>query len=239
VSEAPVEPYPRGELVRRWGFTDVAITLLGTIVLGTLVASLALAVTHPGTTGRAWANVVLLVAPWIVLGGWPVYASRTRGDGPVKDFGLRLTGRGALTGFVGGIAALLLAQLVAWATEAISGHPFDSAVGALASDMTTSRGALVVLGLCTIFGAPVVEELAFRGLTFGAFVRLGQPVPLSVLWSSLLFAMFHFELIRLPLLLVIGLVLGTVRAYTGSTAASMVAHATVNLAAGLTIMTMH
>ncbi len=222
----------------RWGFSDVAITLIGTIILGTVVASLAFAVSQPGTVLRSWLNVLVLVTPWLVLGGWPIYASRTRGNGPFQDFGLRLTWRDAGIGVLGGMLALGLADVTAIITEHFT-HPFDSAVGSLADDMKVSRAALVLLALCTAFGAPIVEELAFRGLTFGAFRLLGQPVALSVLWTAIIFAAFHFELIRLPLLLVIGLVLGAVRAYTGKTAASMVAHATINIPAAFAIALIH
>src|SRR5437773_731573 len=83
---------------------------------------------------------------------------------------LRLTWRSALVGAGGGLAALLGASEVADLQVRITHHAFDSAVGTVASDVASrSHAALVVLALCTAVGAPVVEELAFRGLTYGAF----------------------------------------------------------------------
>ena len=95
---------------------------------------------------------------------------------------------------------------------------------------------LVVLALCTAFGAPIVEELAFRGLVFGSFRRLGVSVAVSVVSTAAVFAAFHLEAVRFPLLFTIGLVLGTVRATTDSTAASMLSHMVVNIPGALGIL---
>ena len=114
--------------------------------------------------------------------------------------------------------------------------PFDSAVGDLALSMTKGSPPLVVLALCTAFGAPIVEELAFRGLVFGSFRRLGTSVAVSVVSTAAVFAGFHLEAVRFPLLFTIGLVLGTVRATTNSTAASMVSHMVVNIPGALGIL---
>jgi membrane protease YdiL (CAAX protease family) len=223
-----------------WGFGDVAITLGLTLVLGTIVALVVRALVDgawSSQTGRAWASLLLLVVPWLALAGWPIFASRTRGNGPVRDFGLTASWSQAAVGFVGGVLALLLGSFVAAVQEKITGHQISSAVGELAQNTTSaSAAALAILALCTVLGAPVVEEIAFRGLTFGAFRKMGQPVVWSVVWTTLMFALFHFELQRVLVLLVIGGCLGWVRAQTGSTAASMVTHMTVNLPGAIAIL---
>jgi membrane protease YdiL (CAAX protease family) len=226
----------------RWGFGDVAITLVATLFLGTaiaLVVDALVAGPWSSPTGRAWASLLLLVVPWVSLAGWPLLASRTRGNGPRRDFGLTLDWRQAGVGFAGGVVALFVGTWVAVAQEHLTGQKLSSAVGDLAQNTTSaSAGALAILALCTAFGAPVVEEIAFRGLTFGAFQKMGQPVVWSVAWTTLIFGLFHFELARLGVLLVIGACLGAVRAYTGSTAASMVTHMTVNLPGAVAILTL-
>jgi len=235
-------PAPDGRPRPRWGFVDVAVTLGGAILLGTLTAVALLGVEGSASTAqaKAWGLVVGLVVPWVALAGWPLYASKRKGAGPMTDFGLRLRWRAALLGVAGGVGALAVAYAVAAIQVSITGRTFDSAVGGVARDVASgSRVALVILALCTVVGAPVVEELAFRGLTYGAFRLQGQSRALSVVWTALLFAMFHFEPVRLPVLLVLGLFLGAVRARTGSTSASMVAHAVVNLPGALTILTLH
>lgn len=219
---------PDAPAVARWGFSDVAITLVGTIVLGVVVILITDPLRRQGGQAEAWVILALLIVPWLCLGGWPIYAARTRGNGPRIDYGLTLTWRTFGVGVLGGLVALVLASLVAAVTERISGQ-FDSAVGDLAIAMATSPIQLSILALCTAFGAPIVEELAFRGLVFGSFLRFGVSTLVSVVATAALFAGFHFEGIRLPLLLTIGLVLGTVRAITKSTAASIVSHMVVNI----------
>jgi len=225
----------------RWGFPDVAVTLLGAIVIGNALALVLVAMKgHASPAAQAWMALGVLVGPWVLLGGWPVYAARRKGSGPVRDFGLRIDAGSAAIGVLGGLAGLATASLVAWVQVQITHTPLDARVSSVARDIVAaSRPALVLFALATAFGAPIVEELAFRGLTFGAFRRAGQGVPWATLWTTGLFAVFHFEPARLPVLLVLGGWLGVVRAYTGSTAASMVAHMTVNIPGAVLILGLH
>ena len=229
-SEAGEPPAPR------WGFGDVAITVGLAVFLGTLVASVSRRWIDSGGSAAAWSIVALLVVPWIALAGWPLYAAHAKGRGPRADYRLVLNGRGLLIGVVGGVVALVVATGVQNVTERVLGHPFDSTVGVLAQTVAVNRAALVVFALCAAFGAPVVEEIAFRGLLFGAFRRVGFPLAWSIVYTSLAFAVFHLELVRLPLLLTIGLVLTGVRALADSTGASIVAHMCVNLPGALGIL---
>ena len=73
----------------RWGFGDVVVTLLGALVIGNVLALLLLPPTTPDhpVTGHAWQTLLVLVGPWVALAGWPLFATRTRGNGPVRDLG--------------------------------------------------------------------------------------------------------------------------------------------------------
>jgi membrane protease YdiL (CAAX protease family) len=232
---------PGASAALRWGFGDVAVALLGAIVVGNALAVVLFEMKgHSSPAAQAWMAVAVLVGPWCLLGGWPAYAARRKGSGPVRDFGLRLGWRSAAVGVLGGVAGLLCASAVAEVQVTITGHGFDARVTSVAQHIVAaSRPALVLFALATAFGAPVVEELAFRGLTFGAFRKVGQPVVWATVWTTVLFAAFHFEPVRLPVLLVLGGWLGAVRAYTGSTAASMVAHMTVNIPGAVLILGLH
>jgi membrane protease YdiL (CAAX protease family) len=86
------------------------------------------------------------------------------------------------------------------------------------------------------FGAPVVEELAFRGMLFSALLKRGVGARRTTVLVALTFAIFHFEWIRLPLLLVIGLVLGYLRERTGRVGASVVAHSVNNIIGALSLL---
>lgn len=234
-SDEAVEPVPR------WGLGDVAVTLLMTLVLGSVVAVLVDVVAPVGGpgAGRAWGTIALLVVPWTALAGWPLVASRDKGNGPRRDYGLTLTWAQGAIGVAGGACGLGAALLVAAAQQAITHSTLSSAVGDIAQSTTSaSAAAVVVLAACTAFGAPVVEELAFRGLTYGALLKRGLGRGWSVLGVTVAFAVFHFEPQRILVLAVLGASLGLVRMYTGSTAASMVAHMTINIPGALAILSL-
>ena len=226
----------------RWGFGDVVVTLLGALVIGNVLALLLLPQTTPDhpVPGHAWATLVVLVGPWLALAGWPLYATRTRGNGPVRDLALRTTWRSAVIGVLFGAAGLASALVVlAIQQSLVHDEPNARAADVAHIFVSTSPTALVLFALATAFGAPVVEEIAFRGLTYGAFVKRGVPVVWSVLATAGLFALFHFEPQRLLVLAVLGVWIGAVRAVTGSTTASMVAHMAVNIPGAIGILLVH
>ncbi len=239
----PLEAQPpqHPQVEPRWGFGDVAVALGGAIVIGNLAAVLLVSEAgHVSGAVRAWTAVVVLTGPWLLLGGWPLYAARTKGNGPVRDLALRITWRHAGVGVLGGAAGLLTASLVAQLQVAITHQQLDARAADVAHDIVAaSPAALAVFAVATAFGAPVVEELAFRGLTYGSLRKRGVTPAWSVVWTTALFAGFHFEPARLLVLAVLGGWIGWVRAVTGSTTASMVAHATVNVPGALLILLAH
>ena len=234
-----MDPLPVGTEVqdeRRWGLGDFWITLALYLFFGIIGGVLVLGAPD-NPDAKAWALVASVVLPWIGLIGWPLYATRTKGRGPVADLRLRATGGGLVFGAAAGVVGLLLAAVIAAVTERIMGHSLESSVGQLADDIAdASPWPLLVLALLAVFAAPVVEEIAFRGLAFGAFEKRGWAPWASILTSAALFAAFHLELTRFALLFVVGIVLGYVRAHTRSTGASMVTHMVNNLPGGIALI---
>ena len=83
-----------------------------------------------------------------------------------------------------------------------------------------------VLSICV--QPAVFEELAFRGVLFGALARvLGNSEALLV--SALMFAILHLSMPSLPHLFVLGLALGWLRIRTGSLFPCVLLHFTHNL----------
>lgn len=74
---------------------------------------------------------------------------------------------------------------------------------------------------------PIAEELAFRGFLWSAFARSGSTGTALAL-STLAFALLHHDPANLPSAAFLGLVLGVLRANTGSVVPSVVAHVTLN-----------
>jgi membrane protease YdiL (CAAX protease family) len=209
----------------RWGLWDVFWALIGAVVIGTAVGVLLLSLNAP-----LWTEVIIgTSAPWIAFAGWPLFVTHWRGNGPRIDLGLRLTWPDAGWGVLAGIASIICASAGAAITQLFA-PDFTSAAGDAADELlnTGSRLTVTVFALMVMVGAPIVEELFFRGLLFAALRKRGVGTVLTIVITAVLFAGFHFEPVRLLVLLPTGLLLGVVRAKTGSTAASMVAHGIVN-----------
>ena len=217
----------------RWGLWDVLITLGGALVLGVAAALVLDALSAP----RAIQVLVGGMAPWLALAGWPLFITSVRGNGPRMDLSLSLSWRDAGSGLVGGVIAIIAAVVVALATAAIFGE-FNSAAGDVGVELKAlgDYWLLIAFGLMIAVGAPIAEELAFRGLFFAALRKHGVGPVLSVVITAVAFALFHLEPARLGVLVTIGLVLGIVRLRTGSLGASMVAHGVVNAPAAVILV---
>ncbi len=217
----------------RWGLWDVLITLGGALLLGVAAALLMGALSAP----LALQVLVGGMAPWLALAGWPLFITSVRGNGPRMDLSLSLSWRDAGSGLVGGVIAIIAAVVVALATAAIFGE-FNSAAGDVGVELKAlgDYWLLIAFGLMIAVGAPIAEELAFRGLFFAALRKHGVGPVLSVVITAVAFALFHLEPARLGVLVTIGLVLGIVRLRTGSLGASMVAHGVVNAPAAVILV---
>lgn len=222
-----------GAAARSWGLRDVLVALALWLLL-VLVGLVALLLLPPAIGTDPWLVVVLVVLPWVGLLGWPLLATSRWGCGPVRELRLRCTRSQALTGVFGGLVAVVCALVVAAVTAEVTGRVPTSAAGDLVADLASEGlGPVVVLALLSVVGAPLVEEVAFRGLLYGALEKAGRSTGTCVVVSAVVFAVFHLEPGRLPLLLVSGVVLGVVRARTGSTGAAVVAHVVNNAPGGI------
>lgn len=215
----------------RWGMADVLIALL----LALLVPSLVLGGLIAAGVPRLGAVVLLgsAMLPWIGFGLWPWLTTRLQGNGPKIDLGLSFERIDLAWGLLGGALCLGLGTVAAELTTLVVGE-FGSAAGDAVSNAEVADWAIVVFALCALVGAPLFEELCFRGLAFAAVARWtaarGLPaVPWATIVSALLFTLIHFEPVRFLVLLVIGLVLSWLRARTGRIGASVIAHSLNNL----------
>ncbi|MDQ7029400.1 MAG: CPBP family intramembrane metalloprotease [Ardenticatenia bacterium] len=87
--------------------------------------------------------------------------------------------------------------------------------------------ALGLMVLVVVGVAPVCEELLFRGLIFTTLNAYHRPRTAYGL-SALLFALFHFQPLAFPPLLVLGLLLAHLYRRTGSVWSPVVFHALIN-----------
>lgn len=221
----------------RWGIPDIAYTLVGALVFSVIGVILALALQSLVGLSLAWSLIIGLVTPWIAIAGWPLLVTVWRGNGPRIDLGLRITWTDVGWGVVGGIASLIGSGLVALALVGIVGD-FTSSAGEVAEEIISSGPflAIVIFALLLAVGAPIVEEIAFRGLAYGAIVRKGLHPAWAITITAVLFAAFHLEPTRLPILLVSGAIFGILRWYTKGLGAPIIAHAVNNTPGALFLL---
>jgi len=218
----------RGVILRppRWGIPDAIVALLGFVVLSVIVAVVA------GLIGLPfWVTLLLGVfIPWLALGGWPLLTTAFQGNGPIIDLGIIVRWKDVGWGLLGGVAALVAGSVVALIVQAVAGD-VSSAAADLGQDLRSEAGLIPVLifALAVGFGAPIVEELAFRGLGYNALVKRGLPTYAVIIITTVAFSLFHLEPVRIPILLASGAILAVLRWQTRGVGAPIVAHMVNNL----------
>jgi uncharacterized protein len=224
---------------------DVTIREAVLVWLGAWVAGVVVGGAIAGASG---ASTLVEAGPgWLAasaLGQWTpmvaaiVFLGRRFGTGDlVRDFGLSFRPVDLLGVPIGVFTQLVLVRLVYLPLEGLWPDAFTmDKIEQRARDTYDSAhgGGVVLLVLVVVVGAPLVEELAYRGLLQGAFTRrLNDWVGLVVVAAW--FALIHFQPVEIPGLFVVGLVLGVAAIRTDRLGMSVVAHMAFN-ATGLVLV---
>ena len=219
----------------RWGISDAIIPLLGFVLITVALAAGGSLLGIP----LPWLLLLGISLPWIALAGWPLLTTSFQGNGPRIDLGLRLTWSDVGWGVIGGFAALMAGGAIALLLQAIFGE-FTAAAGEVGNQLRDEGPMLAVIAfaLCVAIGAPIAEEIAFRGMAYNALAKRGLSTAWVIAITTLAFSLFHLEPLRAPILLASGLVLGVLRWKTRSLGAPIVAHVVNNLpgAAGILLL---
>jgi membrane protease YdiL (CAAX protease family) len=231
----PVAPpfVPKGPGIKGGG---VAAIGAGAGLLGTIAVAVAYAAGSPGPIqgNNPWYLLASQLALWVGFVGAVMVASRRNGTGSLSaDYGLswpRLKDwwLGFLGSWVGRIFPLILLVCIIL-TGADFGNSNSTSPKILGMTPSGTAGWVVLIVL-PVFGAPLVEELFFRGLLQGAFTRRIGSIP-ALFVTAIIFSCAHIlnEGILAPIVLFpMALVLGYLRHRTGRLAAGMVAHAFFN-----------
>jgi membrane protease YdiL (CAAX protease family) len=185
---------------------------------------------------------VLQVPLWAGYLGAPLYAARVKGNGLVADFRLRMEALDVPKGLGAGLAAQIvlipvfyllfftLADAVGWDLD----RDVSGAARELVSKATDPLG-VVLLVLITVVGAPIIEELFFRGLLLRSVERrFGSRWGLWA--SSVVFGAVHLQALQFPALVLIGLVLGWLTLRTDRLGPAIWAHVAFNGTATATLL---
>ena len=225
----------------RWGIPDAIATLVLTMVIALgAVGALALLHRELGVPRPSGTVLVLVgaVLPWMGLLGIPLLVSFRKGNGPVRDYGLHINASIVRAGVAAGFVAIVAASTIGIAQMSLTGERFTSTAGEVAKKLSQDPLAVITLAIVAAVGAPIVEEIAMRGLLYGALVKRGISEKFTVVITAFVFAAYHLEPARLPLLFATGLVLGEVRRRTGSTSAAIVAHGVNNSLAAVGLLSL-
>ena len=217
----------------RWGLGDAAAGAAIGFVASGVAASIWTAAT--GTDVESLGALAAgQIGLWLGLLGWPVVASRVKGSGSlVDDFGLRARPVDALGLLVGVACQVVVIPLLYLLVQLVTGDLDVEGPARELADRAHGAG-FVVLALLVVFGAPVVEELFFRGLLLRAAERRwGTRWALAI--SSVAFAASHFQLVQFPGLALVGLVFGILVVRSGRLGPGIAAHIAFNATAVVTL----
>ena len=241
----------RPEVEPTWGVSDAALGWVIAESMGVLASGILLSATgHVDRMGQAaldginkvtgqhlvasfvplWMIAVLQAFLWFGLLGAPIVATRLKGNGVVRDLGLRFEWVDVPIGVaVGMLCQFILVPLLSYPWVWILGRhtgDLDQPARDLADKATDPIG-IILLVLIVVIGAPIVEELFFRGLLQRSIARRSSTA-VAVAGSAAVFGLTHFELLQLPALVGFGVVLGLLAVRTGRLGPSIFAHLSFN-----------
>ena len=217
----------------RWGMGDAALGWLaaqtcGAITLG-LVAVLS-GVDEADDLSLGWLALGQL-GLWLGFIGATWAAAQFKGNGLVRDFGVRGRPWDSIVGLGVGVATQLLVLPLLYLPIYVLFDKNSEDVEQVARDLTdraTDPVGVVLLVLIVGICAPIAEELFYRGLVFRSIENRYGTWP-GIVGSGLVFGASHFQLLQLPGLAVFGMILAYLTSRTGRLVPAIFAHVAFNM----------
>lgn len=219
----------------RWGAVDLVVAfvvaqLASALGFALFAAAQGIPMDQLDTDALSIGEVALLQVPlWLGLLGVPLLATRLRGNGPVRDLGLRTTLRDVPVGLAIGVACQLVLVPLVTLPIFIFTDTDQEALEAPARELTDKAQGpgVLVLVLVVVVAAPLAEEVFFRGMLQRTLAR-SLPIWPAMLITSVLFGISHFQALQLPALAAFGLVLSVLAHRSGRLGLSIWAHVGFN-----------
>ena len=215
-----------------WGLGDVLVWFLVAQVSSIFVGGLILAASgyEPGDAYPLWVVALVQVPLWVGYLGGPLVATTMKGRGPVEDLGARVEGRDVLPGLLAGVATQLVVLPLLYHLVIL--RLFDGDLSGPAEDLIDRAddplGVVLIIGIAVV-GAPLIEELFFRGFLLRGLERRIGATP-ALLVSSLIFAGVHLQGLQFPALFLFGLLAGWLTQRSGRLGPAWAAHVGFNAA---------
>jgi len=219
----------------RWGAPDLVVAffvaqLASALGFALFAAAQGVPMADLDRDALSIGEVALLQVPlWLGLLGVPLVATRLRGNGPVRDLGLRARVADAPLGLLVGVASqLLLVPLVTLPVLLLTDAE-RADLEAPARELTDkAQGAgVLLLALVVVVMAPIAEEVFFRGM-LQRTLRRRLPAWPAMLITSVLFGISHFQALQLPALAAFGVVLSVLTHRSGRLGPAIWAHVGFN-----------
>lgn len=212
----------------RWGLPHTVVAGLTGLLLGNLLYTVAGGDPSAPTTTVA-IHLASVTGLWIGFVGGPIVATRFWGSHSLRvDFGLAVHVGDVPVGVIAGVVTqLVFVPLVSWPVERLWSIDVDEPTRQL---LDTTLGSRVVLYLVIIVGAPIAEELFFRGLLLRSLARrFDDRTAIAV--SALVFSLSHFKAAQIPGLFVVGIVFAVLTRRSGRLGPAIIAHMVFNATA--------
>jgi membrane protease YdiL (CAAX protease family) len=218
------------------------VTFVGAWVAAQVVSSLILLALGGGDASTEVSFGVLAVA---LAGAWASYligmwiASQRAGSGSmIADYGISMRWIDLAGLAIGAVAQLVLIRVVYLPLEALWPDTFtDDRLTENAQDLVDRAGgaSTLVLFAVVVVGAPLVEELFYRGLLQRSLAaRFNEGLVLVAV--AAVFAGVHFRPVEFPGLFVFGLVLGWAALRTRRLGPAITIHIGFNLTGLLLVL---
>ncbi len=191
---------------------------------------------HVAVPPPLWLTALMQLPLWFGLGAIPIWFAVKRGRGVVADLGLRFRAIDLPIGLAVGVACqLLLVPLIYTVLSRIIGVKDVSAAARELTDRASSPISIILLFLIVGIGAPIAEEIYFRGMAQTIFGRRLRP-QWAILAAAAFFAATHLQPLQFPALLAFGAVLGVMRWRFGRLGPSIWAHLGFNVVAAASLV---
>jgi uncharacterized protein len=209
---------------------DVAAVFFCSMVTGSVGFVVGNAI---GGAGSYAETIGGLVGLWAGLVPGTILVCRVRETGNVRaDLGLAFRFPRDLIGIVVGLASqFLLLPIVYVVIQLFVSHDLTEDLEKPAKELTDNAhgGGFILLAVLLVVGAPLVEELFYRGLLLRSLNRYVPAIP-SIVLCGVVFGAAHFDLVTLPGLALFGMVLAWLAQRNGRLGPSVLAHAAFNAA---------
>jgi membrane protease YdiL (CAAX protease family) len=218
------------------------------IVLATLFSTVAIVAQHASVQSALDSPATLAadeVGLWIALVGSALLASRRYGTRHLgHDFGLKIRPWPDIPlGLLIGVICQLVVVPVLYLPFEIGNSTFSRTLSQPAKNLVgVGKGeGSVVVALIVLVGAPLIEELFFRGLLLSALRSTFRHLPsrldlvVSIVSCGAIFGLAHFELLQFLGLFAVGVIFAALTTKVKRLGLTIFAHCGFNLVAFLLV----